>query len=54
MHLHPSLRAQRTCEEHAPADDGDVEDGRLGDELEGAVQVEQREDVLRAEANCII
>ncbi len=36
----------RACEEHAPADNGDEEVGGLGHELEGPVQVKQREDVL--------
>lgn len=33
--------------EHGPADDGDQEVGRLGDKLEGAVEKEERVDVLR-------
>lgn len=37
-----------TRQEHAPADDGDVEVGCLGHEFERAVQVKEREDVLYA------
>ncbi len=37
----------RACEKHAPAHDGDEEVRGLGHELEGPVQVEQREDVLK-------
>lgn len=40
------LHCTCTCEEHAPADDGDVKVAGLGHELEGPVQVEQGEDVL--------
>lgn len=44
---HPWARSYgRTREEHGPANDGDEEVGGLGDELEIAVQVEQRIDVL--------
>lgn len=35
-----------TGEEHGPADDGDEKVAGLGDEFEGAVQVEERVDVL--------
>jgi hypothetical protein len=35
-------------EEHGPAHDGDVEHGRLGHELEGAEEAEEREDVQEA------
>jgi hypothetical protein len=42
--------SKTTCEEHGPADDGDVEVAGLGHKLEGPVQVEQREDVLRPAA----
>ncbi len=37
---------QLTCQKHAPANDGYEEVACLGDKLEGAVQMEQCEDVL--------
>ena len=36
-------------QEHAPTNDGDEKYASLGYEFEGAVQMEQREDVLRQE-----
>ena len=44
--LVPVPMMARTCQEHAPADQRDEEVAELGDELEVAVQVEQRVDVL--------
>lgn len=43
---HAQMQTKRTCKEHGPADNGDHEVGGLGDELEGALQVEQGVDVL--------
>eukprot|EP00951_Prasinocladus_malaysianus_P024463 scaffold211346_cov34-Prasinocladus_malaysianus.AAC.1 len=42
---HACLRS--TCHEHTPPDERDEEVAELGDELEVAVQVEERVDVLR-------
>lgn len=42
-----AARKHATCQEHAPAHDGDEEDAGLGDELERAVDVEKRENVLQ-------